>query len=46
MFDYHDTSDNTIIRESFALKEHEVPEPLESWSLEEFDDLMPGQMQG
>jgi hypothetical protein len=31
-----------VVQANFNLGEHEVPEPIESWSLSDFEDIVPG----
>ena len=40
MFEYRESNDNYVF-ENQALRDFEFPEPLENWSLEDFEELVP-----
>ena len=39
MFEYHDSIDTVNLISTFS--ETEVPDPVEHWSLDDFEDLLP-----
>ena len=42
MFDYLDLID-ILNAENFGLKESEIPEPMDNWSIEDFKDFIPSE---
>lgn len=37
-----DSHSDAVVRASFDLGDHAVPEPIEPWSLSDFEDIVPG----
>jgi hypothetical protein len=37
-----DSHSDAVVRASFDLGDQAVPEPIESWSLSDFEDIIPG----
>jgi len=37
-----DSRSDAVVRASFDLGDHAVPEPIESWTLSDFEDIIPG----
>ena len=37
-----DSHSDALVRTSLELSDHAVPEPIESWSLSDFEDIVPG----
>jgi len=38
-----DSHSEAVVRASFDLADHELPEPIESWSLSDFEDIVRGE---
>jgi hypothetical protein len=37
-----DSHSEAVVKANFDLGDHELPEPIESWSLSDFEDVVPG----
>jgi hypothetical protein len=40
----HDCHSDGNVQADYGTGDHEMPEPLESWSLADFSDIVPGQL--